>query len=96
MAQPDNTSSEELQLRNELEKISLDYQELLNKSSEMAPKDVNSKKNDPNGENELNDDEFEGLFWFRFGFVFKMHFFKLKLNVQYFVMGFSNRNSRSC
>lgn len=78
MAEPDNSSSEELQLRNELEKISLDYQQLLTKSTEMAPKDANTRKNDPSGESDLNDDEFEGLFWFRFGFVIIMHFFFIK------------------
>lgn len=62
MAELDNSSSEELQLRNELEKISLDYQELLKKGTEMSPKDANTRKNDPNGESDLNDDEFEGLF----------------------------------
>lgn len=66
MAEPDLSSSEELQLRNELEKISLDYQDLLKKGSEMAPKDANTKKNDPSGERDLNDDEFEGLFWISF------------------------------
>lgn len=65
----------EPELRNELEKISLDYQELLKKSSDMAPKDANTKKNDPNAESDLNDDEFEGLFWFYFGFVIVMYFF---------------------
>lgn len=62
MAELDNSSSEELQLRNELEKISLDHQELLKKGTEMSPKDANTRKNDPNGESDLNDDEFEGLF----------------------------------
>lgn len=79
MAEPDNSSSEELQLRNELEKISLDYQELLNKSSEMAPKDVNTKKNDPNGENDLNDDEFEGLFLFLIWICRQIVFFLIEI-----------------
>lgn len=53
--------SEENQLRNELEKICLDYKELVKKSAEMAPKDANTKKTGPNGECEVNDDEFEGI-----------------------------------
>lgn len=53
-------ASEELQLKKELEKICLDYKELVEKSSEMAPKDANTKKIDPS-EADMNDDEFEGL-----------------------------------
>lgn len=52
--------SEEKQLQDQLEKINLDYQLLVNKSREMAPKGTNSTKSDPNADNNVNDDDLEG------------------------------------
>lgn len=54
--------SEEQQLKDQLELICLDYQSLVNKSSEMAPKGTNSRKSDPTAENNVEDDDFEGKF----------------------------------
>lgn len=62
MADSDNNASEEHQLKQELEQICTEYQELVLKSQDMAPKDANTKKIDPSGESNVNDDEFEGLF----------------------------------
>lgn len=53
--------SEEKQLQDQLERICLDYQLLVNKGQEMAPKGTNSRKTDPNTENNVDDDDLEGL-----------------------------------
>lgn len=53
--------SEEQQLKEQLESICLDYQLLVNKNREMAPKGTHSKKTpDPNMENDIDDDDLEG------------------------------------
>lgn len=52
--------SEEQQLKEQLEKICLDYQQLIKNSNNMAPKDTNTKKIDPNAENDIDDDDLEG------------------------------------
>lgn len=52
--------SEEQQLKEQLEKICLDYQQLIKSSNNMAPKDTNTKKIDPNAENDIDDDDLEG------------------------------------
>lgn len=54
--------SEEQQLKEQLELVCLDYQTLVNKSIEMAPKGTNSRKSDPTAENNVEDDDFEGMF----------------------------------
>lgn len=53
-------STEEQRLKDQLDQISLEYQRLVEKSQEMAPKDTNTKKVDPNAENTVDDDDFEG------------------------------------
>lgn len=66
--------SEEEQLKEQLESICLDYQLLINKSREMAPKGTQSKKSDPNTENSIDDEDLEGewviLNYFFFPFEF--------------------------
>ncbi|XP_055300731.1 UPF0184 protein CG14818 [Sitodiplosis mosellana] len=53
--------SEEQQLNEQLENICLEYQLLVNKSQEMAPKGTQSKKSDPNTENQIDDDDLEEI-----------------------------------
>lgn len=53
--------NQEQQLKDQLEKICLDYQSLVDKSREMAPKGTNTKKtSDPNAENSIDDEDLEG------------------------------------
>lgn len=54
--------SEEQELKEQLERICLDYQTLVKNSQEMAPKGTNSRRTDPNAENNIEDDDFEGTF----------------------------------
>lgn len=62
MAERDSEqTSEELSLQEKLEKICLDYYRLVENSQEMAPKDTNTKKVDLNAENDIDDDDLEGL-----------------------------------
>lgn len=51
---------EQQQLNEQLENICLDYQLLVKKGREMAPKGTQSKKSDPNTENVIDDDDLEG------------------------------------
>lgn len=52
--------SEEQKLQSQLKEISLEYQSIVNKSREMAPKGTGSKKTDPSAENGIDDDDLEG------------------------------------
>lgn len=62
MAERDSEqTSEERSLQEKLEKICLDYYRLVENSQEMAPKDTNTKKVDLNAENDIDDDDLEGL-----------------------------------
>lgn len=68
--------SEEQQLKEQLESICLDYQLLVNKNREMAPKGTQSTKSDPNTENNIDDEDLEGewvilYFFFLFRFMEK-------------------------
>lgn len=54
--------SEEQKLQLQLQQVSLDYQNLVNKNREMAPKGTSSKKTDPTAENSIDDDDLEGMF----------------------------------
>lgn len=49
------------ELEEKLESICLDYQLLAAQSREMAPKGSQLKKSDPNTENQIDDDDFEGI-----------------------------------
>ncbi|XP_031628881.1 UPF0184 protein CG14818 [Contarinia nasturtii] len=54
--------NQEQELKDQLEKICLDYQSLVNNSREMAPKGTNTKKTpDANAENSIDDDDLEEI-----------------------------------
>lgn len=52
--------SEEQKLQTQLQQIHLDYQKLVSKHREMAPKGTGAKKTDPSAENSINDEDLEG------------------------------------
>lgn len=66
MAEHENTKelSEEQKLQSQLEEICLEYQELVEKNVNMAPKGTGAKRTDPTGENNVSDDDLEGIFLF--------------------------------
>lgn len=54
--------SEEQKLQLQLEEICSEYQKLaVTDSKEMAPKGAAAKRTDPTGENNVDDDDFEGI-----------------------------------
>lgn len=80
--------SEEAQLKDQLERICLDYQTLVNNSREMAPKGTNSKKTDPNAENNIEDDDFEGTFLHLFVSIrihIKCLYLEINLDIFFFI-----------
>lgn len=54
--------SEEQKLQLQLQQVSLDYQNLVNQSREMAPKGTGSKKINLTAGNSIDDDDLEGMF----------------------------------
>ena len=70
------------ELEEKLERICLDYQLLVAQSGEMAPKGTQSKKSDPNTENQIDDDDFEGE-WV-ISFIFRGIFFLLSFHCIFF------------
>lgn len=65
MDEHENTAelSEEQKLQLQLEEICSEYQKLITDSKTMAPKGTGAKRTDPTGENNVNDDDFEGIFF---------------------------------
>lgn len=63
MAEHENTPelSEEQKLQLQLEEICSEYQKLVTESKDMAPKGAAAKRTDPTGENNVDDDDFEGI-----------------------------------
>lgn len=57
-----NKELSEEQLNEQLKQVCLEYQTLVKKSSEMAPKGTSSKKLDPTAENAIDDEDLEGGF----------------------------------
>lgn len=54
-----NSQSEEHQVKNLIEALNSINSDQLN--HDMAPKDVHTKKVDPNGQNDIDDEDLEGL-----------------------------------
>lgn len=63
MAEHENTNelSEEQKLQLQLEEVCSEYQKLVTDSEEMAPKGTGAKRTDPTGENNVDDDDLEGI-----------------------------------
>lgn len=81
--------SDEQNLQSHLQQICLDYQNLLKKSTEMAPKGTGSKKSDPTTENHIEDDDFEGNvssnhFFSKSKQFFRVHFHDVYVFVSFF------------